>query len=521
MIFGEIEELLKKIYLIGVDIGTNGTKSAIFDNSGNLISEAFEESKLYYPELGAVEQDPYEIYISVINTIKECVQKANIDVRNVEGIAIDGQMAGICSIDKDWNAATPYDSWLDTRCAPYITKLKTEESKIISLAGGPPSFTHGAKMLWWKNEKPEIFKKITKFIMPSAYVAGKLANLTASDAYIDYTYIHFSCFADILNNCWSEDLCKVFGIPLEKLPRIAKPWDIIGRLNKKAAEQTLLNSGIPIAAGCGDTTAAMLGAAFNRVGMIFDVAGTASVFSACLDKFVPDVENKTLFTARLVSEDLWYSLAYINGGGLNLRWFRDEILNNNSFSKSIKDPYVLLDAMASKVKAGSEKLFFIPHLGGRMCPNISYLKGSWIGLDWRHGISHMYRSLLEAVAYEYVIYMDIEKSLVPELKFDKARVIGGGAKSKLWNKIKSNVLGIPYEKLNREEFGVFGSAILAGYATGIFKDLKNTPEQFNSIQYRIEPDMETHRFYRPYINYYKFLMEDIKKIFKNLENIKD
>ncbi|MFZ3106995.1 MAG: FGGY family carbohydrate kinase, partial [Candidatus Hydromicrobium sp.] len=230
----------KKIYLIGVDVGTNGTKSAIFDDSGNLISEAFEESKLYYPELCAVEQDPDEIYISVINTIKECVQKSDIDVRNVEGIAIDGQMAGICSIDKNWSAATPYDSWLDTRCAPYIEKLKKEESKIISLTGGPPSFTHGPKMLWWKNEKPEVFKKIAKFIMPSAYAAGKLAGLKASEAYIDYTYIHFSCFADILNNRWSEDLCKDFGLPMEKLPKIVKPWEIVGRLSKEAAERALL-----------------------------------------------------------------------------------------------------------------------------------------------------------------------------------------------------------------------------------------------------------------------------------------
>ncbi len=511
----------KKNYLIGVDVGTNGAKSAIFDNLGNLISEAFEESKLYYPEMNAVEQDPDEIYISVINTIKQCIQKSDIDIRKVEGIAIDGQMAGICSIDKDWFPVTPYDSWLDTRCAPYIARLKTEESKIIALSGGPPSFTHGPKMLWWKNEKPEAFKKIAKFVMPSVYAAGKLASLKASDAYIDYTYIHFSCFADVLKNQWSEDLCKGFNFPMEKLPRIVKPWEIIGKLSKEAAEQTLLNSGVPIVAGCGDTAATMLGAAFVKAGMVFDVAGTASVFAVCLDKFVPDVENKTLFTGRLVPEDLWYSLAYINGGGLNLRWFRDEIIKKNNLgNNAIKDPYIFLNEIASKVKAGSEKLFFIPHLGGSVCPNIPYLKGSWIGLTWRHQIGHLYRSLLEAVAFEYATYMDIEKKLVPELKFKKARVIGGGAKSKIWNKIKSDILGIPYEKLNREEFGVLGSSIIAGYATGVFEDLKNTAERFNKVKYKIEPDKILHEFYQQYVNYYRFLLDNTKNIFKDLENIK-
>lgn len=512
----------KKIYLIGVDVGTNGTKSAVFDNCGNLIAEASEESRLYYPELCAVEQDLDEIYSSVISTIKKCVQKSGINVKNIEGIAIDGQMAGTCAIDSNWSPATPYDSWLDTRCAPYIEILKKEESKIISLTGGPPSFTHGPKMLWWKNERPEVFKKIAKFIMPSAYVTGRLAGLKATDAFIDHTFIHFSGFSDSLKKQWSEELCENFGLPVEKLPQIVEPWKIIGKLTREAAGECLLIEGIPIAAGCGDTIATMLGAAFIKPGMAFDVAGTASVFAVCLDRFKPDVENKTFFTARHAPEDLWYSIAYINGGGLNLRWFRDEImkLNGGSARKSISDPYEYLDSLASEIKAGSEKLFFIPHMGGRVCPNTPYLKGSWIGLTWKHKIGHLYRSLLEAVAYEYAIYMEIEKKLVPEIEFKKARVIGGGAKSKFWNKLKSDILGIPYEKLNREEFGVLGSSILAGYATGVFDDLKSTADRFSKVKYSVTPNKKMHDFYRQYVNYYKFLLDNTKDIFTNLEELK-
>ena len=512
----------EKTYLVGVDVGTNGTKSAIFDSSGNLISEAFEESKLYYPELNAVEQDLDEIYASVINTIRVCVQKSSIDVSKIEGIAIDGQMAGTCAIDSNWLPVTPYDSWLDMRCAPYIEILKKEQSKIISLSGGPPSFNHGPKMLWWKNKRPEVFKKIAKFIMPSAYVAGKMAGLRAKDAYIDYTFIHFSGFSDILNKRWSEELCEHFGLPIDKLPEIIKPWEIIGKLTKQAAEEASLIQGIPIAAGCGDTIATMLGAAFTRVGMVFDVAGTASIFSVRIDKFKPDVENGTFFAARHAPEDLWYYIAYINGGGLNLRWFRDEVIkfDNNFTEKSVKDPYKYLDNLASEIGAGSEKLFFIPHIGGRVCPNSPYLKGSWVGLSWKHKIGHLYRSLLEAVAYEYAIYRDIGKKLIPEIKFEKARVIGGGARSKLWNRIKSDILGIPYERLVREEFGVLGSSILAGYATGVFDDLKNPSDRFNEVKYRIEPDKKTHDFYSQYVDYYKFLLQNTEKIFEELEKVK-
>lgn len=499
-----------KTFLLGIDIGTSGTKSAIFDSNGNLISESYEESKLYYPEPGTVLQNMDEIYGSVINTIKDSISKASISTSRIAGIAIDGQMAGICSVDKNWDCPTQYDSWLDTRCAKYIEILNSQKDKIISISGGPPTFSHGPKILWWKNEKPDIFKKISKFIMPSAFVAGKMAGLKAEEAFIDYTYIHFSCFADILNNIWSKDLCDEFNLPIEKLPRIVKPWEIIGKVNKETSNLTGLKEGTPIAAGCGDQAANILGAAINESGMVFDVAGTASVFSICVDKYVPDIKNKTLFTARTVFRDLWYAIAYINGGGLNLRWFRDEIANKD---------YKFYDQLAMKIPPGSEKLFFIPHLGGRVCPNNPNLKGFWLGLTWRHKKDHLYRSILESVAYEYAIYMAIEKSLISDLTIKEARVIGGGSKSRFWNQLKSDILNIPYIKLKREEFGVLGSAIIAGFATGVFSDMKKAANSFNEIDYKLYPNTETAKIYKYYSAYYEKILNNSNLFFDELNSL--
>lgn len=512
----------KTSYLIGIDIGTSGTKTAFFDINGNLISEDFEESKIYYPSPGAVEQDMDEIYLSVINTIKNCISKSKIDPLQVEGIAIDGQMAGICGIDKKWNAVTPYDSWLDTRCSYYVDLLKSKEKEIITSAGGPPTFSHGAKMLWWQKERPEIFKKIAAFIMPGAYVAGRMANLDANSAYIDNTYIHFSCFANILHNKWSNDLLSHFNFPKEKLPRIVNPWEIIGKLDKRAAELIGLVEGVPIAAGCGDQTANILGSAINRPGMVFDVAGTASAFSICIDKYVPDTKNRTLLTARTAFKDLWYAIAYINGGGLNLRWFRDEIIRSKNYScnKLEGKEYSVFDDLAKDVGIGSEKLIFIPHMGGRVCPNNQDIKGAYIGLTWRHKKQHMYRALLEAVAYEYAIYMNIERALVPELKMKEARVIGGGSKSRFWNQMKADILGIPYVKLEREEFGVLGSAILAGYAVGMFPDMQKTADKFNKVKYEIKPDKKNHEQYMDYVDLYIKILKESKNIFGNLGSLK-
>lgn len=512
---------MKEPFLFGVDIGTMGTKAAIFDAEGNLLASAFEESTLHYPRPGWVEQDPDEFYTSSARTIKECVEKSGINTSDVAAIAFDGQMAGIGAVDTKWGTPTPYDSWLDTRCKSYIDVMKHHEDLVIQKTGGPPTYCHGPKILWWKQERPDVFERICKFVVPTTYAAGRMAGLKGDEAFIDYTHLNFSSLSDTAQAVWDQELCDLYEVPMEKLPRIVQPWDIIGRLTVSAAEDCGLVEGTPIAAGCGDQAAGMLGAAMVEPGTIFDVAGTASVFAICVDRFVPDIQHKTLFAARLVPPDLWYALAYINGGGLNLRWFRDELAREEKAhaEASEGDVYALLDRAAAKIPAGSESLLFIPHLGGRVTPSEANVRGLWMGLTWSHTKPHLYRAMLEAVAYEYALYLGIEKALLPDLEFHEARVIGGGAKSKLWNQIKADVLGIPYVQLSREEFAVLGAAMVAGYAVGVFTDLKATAKGFVHSTSRVEPRPEYHEFYKSLANLYASLLSDMKPLFQRLSKI--
>jgi xylulokinase len=512
---------MNKTYLIGVDIGTMGTKAAVFDTEGNLLASAYEESILHHPRPGWVEQDPDDLYGSSVRTIQECVEKSGIDPADVAALAFDGQMSGIGTVDEEWGTPTPYDSWLDTRCKPYIEMMKPHAEQIVQISGGPPTYCHGPKILWWKHEQPEVFERISKFVVPVAYVAGRMAGLKGEEGYIDYTHLNFSSFGDIARSVWDEELCGLFDVPVKKLPRIVEPWEIIGQVTAAAAAECGLRQGTPIAAGCGDQAAGMLGAAMVEPGTVFDVAGTASVFAICVDRYVPDTVNKTLFTARLVPPDLWYALAYINGGGMNLRWFRDELAGEERAQAQAEgsDVYALLDQMAAQVPAGADSLLFLPHLGGRVCPSEPDLRGLWMGFNWGHTKAHLFRAMLEAVAYEYALYLGIEKSLLPSLDFREARVIGGGAASKLWNQIKSDVLGIPYVQLSREEFAVLGSAILAGHAVGVFTDLKTTAKSFVHPTARVEPRAEYYEFYKPLAELYATLIGDTKPLFQRLSQI--
>ncbi|MEM2188925.1 MAG: FGGY family carbohydrate kinase, partial [Nitrososphaerota archaeon] len=151
-------------YFIGVDIGTAGTKATIVDEEGRQLAIAYEESRLYYPRVGWVEQKPEDFYSSTRNTVNEVLRKSRVDPRDVASIAFSGQMAGILAIDRSWNHVIPYDSWLDIRCKKYIDMLMEGYADLlIEITGVPPTVDHLPKMMWWKNERPEIFERIYKF----------------------------------------------------------------------------------------------------------------------------------------------------------------------------------------------------------------------------------------------------------------------------------------------------------------------------------------------------------------------
>ncbi|MGH2627464.1 MAG: FGGY-family carbohydrate kinase, partial [Anaerolineales bacterium] len=404
---------MAKPYLIGVDLGTAGTKAGLFDVEGKLLAQASEESRLIYPGPGWVEQDPEDIYGSALRTIRKCLERSRVNPSDVAALAFDGQMSGLGTVDEAWGTPTVYDSWLDTRCGAYIPRLKAREDRIIALTGGFPTLSHGAKILWWKHERPEVYRRVAKFVVPGGYVAGRMAGLRGDQAFIDPTYLHFSCFSQTVDGAWAADLTSFFDVEPEKLPRIVDSTEIIGRVTAPAAAATGLLAGTPIAAGCGDQAAGMLGAGMVRPGLVFDVAGTASVFSVCLDSFATDREHRTLFTARLPLPGLYYALAYINGGGLNLRWFRDQFAAAEQAAGG--GTYHALDLAAADLPPGAGGLLFLPHLGGRVCPSDADMRGMFVGLNWAHTRAHLYRAMLEAVAYEYAFYLSIVRGLLPDL----------------------------------------------------------------------------------------------------------
>ncbi len=497
--------------LAGIDLGTSATRSALYDAEGGLVACSSVEVPIRTLGPGVVEQDLDDFYRSAACAVTRSIRESDAEPERIRAVAFCSQMAGIGTIGEDFAPLARFDSWLDTRCAEQIARIDRDfGARLTRLTGCAPTCDHAPKMLWWKEREPEIYGRIAKFVVPTCYVAGRLGGLSAGEAFIDHTFLHFTGLGDAEAGRWSDELVALAGIDARKLPRIVEPWSVVGEARGRGASEFGLKPGTLIAAGCGDTAACALGAGIVRPGMLFDTAGTASVLAGSTGRFVADERHRTLLTMRSVVPSVWLPLAYVAGGGLALRWARD------TFFAGPGDYERMVEAALS-VPPGAEGLFFSPHLGGRSCPSAPQMRGAWTGFSWRHTLAHFARSLLESVAFEYASYLRVLEELSPESRFEEVRVSGGGAKSGGWNQIKADVLGLPYRALRGGELGTWGAALVAGKAAGLFPDLAEEAFARAGVsEEAASPTPGSREIYGPLLDRYLGLQNSLAGAFRDL-----
>jgi len=509
---------LNKSYLIAIDTGVSFTKIGIYDSVGNAVCITNKSNSSYSPQPGVFIQSADEILGTVLDTLKESIDEADIDVNEIEAISFSGAMGGAMGVDKNWNIITDWSIVSDTRFNPYVMRmLKNSSKKILKLSGTNfPIFS--PKLLWWKNEFPGEYKKVSKFMFLCGYIIGKMGGLKIEDAFVDRTYLSFTGIADIPNNKWSEELISEFNIDKRTLPGIVGSNEIIGRLDEKISKICNLPSGIPLVAGAGDKPAGSLGAGITEPGLLIDESATFGALSLCSDKYTPDTRNKALENLLSPIEGLNLPSFFLNGAGTTHEWFKNVFGYEEKIEaeKIGKSTFQILDEKASKVSPGSDKLMALGLLGGRGYPRDPNIKGMWIGHSWFHKKEHFFRSLLESHAYEYGHIFNIMKKNYPDLNPEEIIVVGGGSKSDLYNQIKSDLMGIDYIKLNREDSTLLGTVILAGNAIGMFEDLKETAKRFVKKVKSYKPDMKNHKTYKSYLKTYEGLFDKVRSIFDEL-----
>lgn len=492
--------------ILAMDIGTQGTKTILFDQDMRILASSFEASRLMQPSPGVAWQEAEDIYGAAVRTIRDILQQPGVVPGSIAAIGIDSQMAGIIGLSMAGEAVTYYDSWLDGRCAPYMKTMGERAGRrVTEITGGPVTYTHGPKILWWKNEHPEVYAKIDKFVLPHGYVVARMANLTGEELYFDHTCLQYSGFGDNLKKTWSDELLDMFDIPKSKMARIVSPFEVVGTTSAAFQAESGLPEGIPLVAGGGDTACSIFGSGLFDKNLLLDIAGTASVMCSVVDAFVPDTEYETLTMMRSPVDGQWFPLAYINGGGLCLRWLKDEITHSS---------YDALNAKSSQLPPGSDGLLFVPHFTGRVLPNNPNLKGSYLGLDWKHTDAHLFRAAMEGIAYEYSFYLDILKKLYPHNAFQTMYAAGGGAKSAVFNQIKADVLGVEVIPMTMSDSALAGSAVIAGVGCKLFSGYRTPIKRVMQGGEPLRPDSARHQAYQPYAKAYLDAIDTLTGLYK-------
>lgn len=448
---------------IAVDLGTQGTKTALMDARGNAIARAFTPAVFLSEQGGVIAQDANQIYEGVLRTIRDVMEQSGCDPRSVLAVGVVGQMAGILGVDEALHPVTEYDSGLDKRCESSVEELKRRcEEPILRQCGCPIIVAQGAKMFWWKENRPDAYRAVRAFLPISSYVCCKMAGLSAKDAYIDDTHIHLTCMADNERAEWSQELIDALGFDARKLPQIVSPAKKIGGVTKECAALTGLMEGTPIAAGCGDTAASGLGAGLVRDNMLLDVAGTASILAACVSRYSPDAQDKTLIFQRSIVPGLWMPFSFVLGGQA-LDWYQRQLCARGEVS------FAELDKEAREVQ--NDSLYFLPFFAGRVCPSNPNFSGHWLGMKFYHTRANLYRSIMEAIAFEYRYYLERLRAQLPESRFTKVYASGGGAKSTVFAQIKADTLGLPFVPLKNKDTSHRAAALLAGQSIGRYEDV--------------------------------------------------
>jgi xylulokinase len=488
--------------LLGVDVGSGSIRAEVFLATGQSLGQARRAHHPHQPIPGVAEYDPEAMTAAVVSCLRELATRCAIRPGETAGLALDGMISGVMGVDADWVPTTPYTTPLDMRYGDTLNTILARHERRIREVTGSGMAVIGPKIAWIKAAFPEAFARTRKFVTATGFIAGKLAGLRSAGAFVDFTYLWSTGLSDTLQYRWSDELCAAHGIRQEILPRIVKPTAIVGHLTQAMGRETGLGAGVPIVAGAGDQSAGFVGAGLNRPGMMADVAGTYPIFALCTDRFVPDLEARRieLFPSPIAGQ--FHACQIINGGGLTHTWIARE-MGGATDEAALAEVFASLDAKAATLAPGCDGLLCSPHLGGRVCPAHTAMRGVWLGFTWTHRKEHFHRAFLEAIAFEHALALHVLRNLHPGLPAPELRGFGGGAKSVLWNQIKADVLGMPYRALDKVDQATWGDAVLIGAAVGLFDDIARAAEQGWQAGATIQPNAANHLAYQEILATYQ------------------
>ncbi|MDN5360478.1 MAG: ribulokinase [Thermotogaceae bacterium] len=498
------------MYLMGIDIGTGGTKAIIISESGELIAKGFREYGVKTPKPTWAQQHP-DIWVkAVTETMKATIDQSGLKANEIAAVGISGLYGGSgVPVDNDYRPIYPCLIWMDRRAKRQTewVKQNVDENELFEITGNyVDSYFGFTKMMWIRDNEPEIWKNTHKFVTPKDFVIYKLTGNRS----IDYSSAgNIGGVFDLKRMTWSERMCDILGIDIDKLPQKLIPSSAIaGYLSKEMSTITGLKSGTPIISGGIDAAVTQFSAGVLEEGEHVAMAGT----SMCWGTVHEGTNlNKGLvnFPYVVYEKEKIYTFGGSSTNGAIARWFRDEFaqLEKEMEKRTGINAYQLLEEQIKDIPPGSEGLLALPYFMGERSPIWDPdARGMLIGLSLYHKRKHIYKALLESVAYSLRQNMEEAKKAQIHLS-DDCMMTGGVAKSKEWVQIFADVTGFNMKLIKNEVEAPLGDAFLAGLGVGIFKE----PEKIKDWIQLKEPVKVNWNHHKRYETYYKNFVELYQK----------
>lgn len=506
-------------YLIGIDVGTTGVKTLLINERGELVTSSNAEYPLSTPKPKWAEQDPEDWFQATIKTIREVVTNSKIDPRDISGVGLSGQMHGLVLIDKDHKVLRPAILWCDVRTTEqchYINEKVGRDLLVRSTCNPALEGFTAPKLIWVRENEPEIYDRAFKMLLPKDYVRFRLTGEIASEVSDAAGTILF----DVRNRVWSKEVLEKLDIPLDLMPPCYESIDVCGKITAEIAEQTGLIAGTPVVGGGADNACTAVGNGIVVSGRTSASIGTSGTMLTPTD--TPEVDpGLRVHTFCHAVPNKWYVMGVMLSAGGAFRWFRDALADKEVEMARHQgiDPYEILTKEASEVEPGSEGLIFLPYLIGERTPHgDANAKGVFFGLTLRHKKAHVIRALMEGVTFGMRDSLEIIKEM--GLNVGQIRATGGGARSALWRQIQADVYGSEVFTINMAEGPAFGAAILAGVGSKLYNSIQEVTDQIVKITSVTKPIDSNVKIYEEFYQIYRELYPALKPLFdKNADII--
>lgn len=479
-------------YLLGIDVGTTGTKSILFSVNGEILGQAYCGYPTAHPRVGYSEQDPQDWWNAICQTVKEVCSNTQIS-KNVVGISLSTQGGTVVPVDKDGNPLRNAIVWNDIRCASQKAAFEVEvgadavmyEKTGWKLGCNLPCLA----IRWIKENEPTVFENTARFLTVPDYISLKMTGVAA----VDPSNAGINQLVDVRSLTYDKKLLQFSGITEEKLPTIVNSGDVIGHLTSDAAAALGLSTDTLLIAGAHDQYAVALGAGAYKAGDILIGSGTCWVVT-CIGDEADFPSGLSQSIAAVPGK--WGSLWSLSSGGVCLEWWRKNITVNADGTTA---SFLMIDTEVAKRKAAEDGLFFFPFSG---CSSLekNFQKASFIGLDLSHDYFHMSRAIMESVAFQIVWMLEAFKAKPSE---EGLILAGGASKSHVWCQMVADIANRPVRIPETADLACVGAAIMAGVGSGVYKDAETGYSQFNIQEHVLYPNSNVSGKYQALMQHYQ------------------